>query len=67
MKDCNEMLLQVSRENRVVLLLVLRKLVLKKLILIEKHTLKTRPFENVLGKFIRKFTERIFWQNNDQC
>ncbi len=23
--------------------------------------------QNVLGKFVRKFTARIFWQNNDQC
>ncbi len=23
--------------------------------------------QNVLGKFVRKFSDRLFWQNNDQC
>ncbi len=23
--------------------------------------------QNVLGKFVRKFSDRRFWQNNDQC
>ncbi len=23
--------------------------------------------QNLLGKFVRKFADRILWQNNDQC